>query len=140
MKPPKVIPASTAAEEFRARATPKQRQVLVPVAGPLQEIDDLADDYQRALFCRKQAESYRRHWFAGREREIAYVMERAYAGDARFRRMTVAQLEKTARWRWSQSAYAQYFSRLEKTYSEWAHMYLAFAEVQVLNRGEKPAS
>jgi hypothetical protein len=96
-----------------------------------QEIDDLPDDYSRALYCRAQAEHYRHQWFAGREREIDHVRTRAYDGDARFAHMTDTQLELTGRLRWSGSTQAKRLGGLEDRYSAWALMYLAFAEFQL---------
>jgi len=105
-----------------------------------EEIELLPDDYQRALYCRRHAEAYRRRWFAGRQREIDYVLGRAHARDPRFRTMTPAQLLITAQWRWSQSADAQYLFTLESTFSGWAQMYLSFAEMEVLSRHAAPPS
>ncbi len=63
------------------------------------------------------------------------MAELAAAGDPRFRKMTDAQLQVTARWRWSQSAEGQYLKGLEEKFTAWAHMYLSFAEMQVLHHG-----
>ena len=98
----------------------------------------LADDYQRAMFCREQAENFRNQWFAGQDREIAYVRNRALAGDPRFRAMTPAQLVVTGRWRWNGSADARYLSALENAFTGWAQMYLAFAQVELLNQRLAP--
>ncbi len=103
-----------------------------------EEIELLPNDYQRALFCRKHAEEYRRRWFAGRQREIAYVFGRADARDPRFTRMTQAELQMTGQWRWAHSADAQYLFTLESTFTGWAQMYLSFAEMEVLSRHAAP--
>jgi hypothetical protein len=91
-------------------------------------IDDLASDYERAVVYRGQAEAYRDQWMAGRRREIAYVMNRAKAGDARFKRMSANELEVTGRWRWSRSAEANRLAGQEQLFRRWAQMYLEFAE------------
>ncbi len=96
-----------------------------------EEIDDLPDDYRRALFCRTQAEVFRHQWFAGRQAEIDHVRRRAYAHDARFVAMTDHQLELIGKMRWSQSARAKRLGGLEERYSAWALMYLAFAEFRL---------
>jgi hypothetical protein len=96
-----------------------------------EEIDDLPDDYHRALFCRAQAELFRHQWFAGRQQEIDHVRQRAYAHDARFATLTEYQLELIAKMRWSQSAQSKRLSSLEERYSAWAMMYLAFAEFRL---------
>jgi hypothetical protein len=101
---------------------------------PAEEIDRLPNDYQRALFCRRQSEFYRRGWFAGCAREVARLRRLAEDRDPRFRDMTTAQLEITARWRWSQSAKGNLCTQLEHIYAEWTHMYLAFAELEALHR------
>ena len=118
----------------------RQRPMPAPrrEASIADEIELLPDDYQRALYCRRHAETYRRRWFAGRQREIDYVLGRADARDPRFRRMTPAELLITAQWRWSQSADAQYLFTLESTFSGWAQMYLSFAEMEVLSRHAAP--
>ena len=103
-----------------------------------QQIDQLPDDYHRALFCREQAEAARHRYFAGRQQEIARVVELAAAGDPRFRAMTPAQLQVTARWRWSRSAEGQYLASLEGKFTGWAHLYLSFAEMEFLNRHGLP--
>jgi hypothetical protein len=115
---------------------PGLRQQPVPApnkATVAEQIEHLANNYQRAVFCREHAEDSRLQWFAGRQREIAYVTARAAAGDPRFRNMTHSQLLMTGAWRWSQSSRGQYLSRLETKFTEWAHMYLSFAEVEALN-------
>jgi hypothetical protein len=137
MKTQRVPPApAVPIRQVQSQPAPRQQHTLVPPREltPPQELDDLTNDYQRALFCRRQAEAYRRKWLAGREREMAYLLERVYADDARFRGMTSAELEITARWRWSHSAHGHHFMNLEQKYSEWAHLYLAFAELETLNR------
>ena len=138
----RVAPAGTsAAVEYRDRPAIRQRTVPVPRGRTsiAEHIEHLANDYQRALFCRQQAEGSRRRWFAGSQRELAYLMDRAGAGDPRFRDMTPAQLEMTARWRWSQSSQGQYFMEMETMFTNWAQMYLSFAEVEALNRhGRRP--
>ena len=96
-----------------------------------EEIDDLPDDYHRALFCRTQAELFRHQWFAGRQQEIDHVRERAHAHDARFANLTEHQLELIGKMRWSQSAQSKRLGGLEERYSAWALMYLAFAEFQL---------
>ena len=111
----------------RARSAVRPRPAPAREMSVAEQIDHLPDDYHRAMFCREHAEDYRRQWFAGREREIAYVLARAEARDPRFRRMTRAQLVMTAQWRWSQSAAAQLLWTLESTFSGWAKMYLSFA-------------
>jgi hypothetical protein len=90
------------------------------------------------VFCREQAEGSRRRWFAGSRRELAYLTARAGAGDPRFRDMTPAQLEMTARWRWSQSSPGQYLMEMENMFTNWAQMYLSFAGVEALNRHGVP--
>jgi hypothetical protein len=124
----RVIP-DTAPQVTRTRSAVRPPPAPAPrrEASIAEQIDHLPDDYQRAMFCREQAEDYRRQWFAGREREIAYVQARAEARDPRFRRMTPEQLLRTAQWRWSQSARAQLLWTLESTFSGWAKMYLSFA-------------
>jgi hypothetical protein len=108
---------------LRARAVPVPRHE----ATVAEQIEHLPDDHQRAVFCRGQAEAFRRQWFAGMQREMAYVMTRADDGDPRFRNMTYAQLEMTARWRWSQSSRGQHLMQLEGVFTNWARMYLSFA-------------
>ncbi len=103
-----------------------------------EQIDHLPDDYRRALFCRAHAEAARHRYFAGRQQEIARVVELAAAGDPRFRAMTPAQLQVTARWRWSRSAEGQYLASLEGKFTGWAHLYLSFAEMEFLNRHGLP--
>jgi len=103
-----------------------------------EQIDLLPDDFQRAMFCREHAEDYRRRWFAGRQREIAYVLSRAAANDSRFRNMTRAELMMTAQWRWSQSADGQLLWTLESTFTGWAKMYLSFAELAMLGSHGTP--
>ena len=93
-----------------------------------EQIDDLASDYDRAMFYRRQAEAYREQWMAGRRREIAYVMNRAKAGDARFKRMSTKELEVIGRWRWSRSTEAQRLASQEQLFRQRAHMYLEFAQ------------
>jgi hypothetical protein len=118
----------------------RQQSVAVPrrEMTVAEQLEDFADDYQRAMFCRKEAERARRQWFAGRQREIAHVVAMARAGDPRFRTMSSAQVEMTARWRWSQSAKGQYLMNLESKFTGWAEMYLSFAEVEVLNQRRVP--
>jgi hypothetical protein len=137
----RVAPAGrTAAVEYRDR--PAIRRQPVPAArgktSIAEHIEQLANDYQRAVFCRQQAEGSRRRWFAGSQQELAYVVARAGAGDPRFRDMTSAQLETTARWRWSQSSPGQYLMEMENMFTNWAQMYLSFAEVEALNRHGVP--
>jgi hypothetical protein len=103
-----------------------------------EQIEHLANNYQRAVFCREHAEESRHQWFVGRQREITYVMARAGVGDPRFKRMTHSQLQMTGAWRWSQSSQGQYLSKLEAKFTEWAHMYLSFAEVEALNEHGVP--
>ncbi len=103
-----------------------------------QEIENLPSDFQRAMFCREQAEAARRRWFAGRQREIEHLVDRAAARDPRFKNMTEAQLQVTARWRWSQSAQGQYLMGMESKFTAWAHMYLSFAEMEVLDHHGLP--
>jgi hypothetical protein len=103
-----------------------------------EQIEHLANNYQRAVFCREHAEDSRHQWFAGRQREIAYVTARADANDPRFKNMTHAQLQMTGAWRWSQSSQGQYLNRLETKFTEWAHLYLSFAEVEALNERSLP--
>jgi hypothetical protein len=105
--------------------------VAARVATPAQVIDRIAGDYERAVYCRTQVEEYRRRWFAGRAREIAYVAERANAGDPRFRRLTPGQIDLIGRLRWSESGLGQKLAGLEERYTRWMRMYLAFAEYQV---------
>ncbi len=132
----RVIPDQAAPVTTRHRAAVRQRPALAP--GVQRSIAEqmalLPSDYSRAVFCREQAETFRNQWFAGQDREIAYVRERACAGDPRFRRMTPAQLLVTGRWRWSGSADAQYLFVLENAFTGWARMYLAFAQVELLSR------
>ena len=124
------------------RDPPALRQQPAPVprggASVAARIEHLANDYQRAMFCRELAEGSRRQWFVGGQREVAYVIARADAGDGRFKKMTQAQLEMTARWRWSQSSRGQYLTRLESKFTTWAQMYLSFAEVEMLNQHGVP--
>jgi hypothetical protein len=94
----------------------------------------LADDYERAMYCRTMAEQFRRRWFAGRAREIAYVAERADRGDRRYRRLTAAQIDMVGRLRWSESGLAQVLARREERYVGWMQMYLAFAQYQRTSR------
>ena len=96
------------------------------------------NDYRRAMFCREQAEDFRNRWFAGQDREIAYIRDRAFAGDPRFRGMTPAEQVVTGRWRWTGSADAQYLAMLENVFTGWARMYLAFAQVELLSRRGEP--
>jgi hypothetical protein len=114
---------------LRQRRTPTLRGEITVA----EQIEHVATDYQRAVFCREHAEHSRRRWFAGRQREIAYVMGRAEGGDPRFRNMSRAQLQMTGAWRWSQSSQGQYLRKLEATFTDWAQMYLSFAEVEALN-------
>jgi hypothetical protein len=137
----RIAPAGTTpAVEYRDRPAIRQRPVPVPRSKTsiAEHIEQLANDYQRAVFCREQAEGSRRRWFAGSQRELAYVMARAGAGDPRFRDMTPPQVEMTARWRWSQSSPGQYLMEMEKMFTNWAQMYLSFAEVEALNRHSVP--
>lgn len=133
---------ATSPVQYQSR--PGLRQQPVPVPAPrgeatiAEQIEHLATDFQRAVFCREHAEDSRHQWFAGRRREIAYVMARADAGDPRFRNMTHAQLQMTGAWRWSQSSQGRYLNRLEKKFTEWTHMYLSFAEVEALNEHGAP--
>src|SRR4051812_33656740 len=59
--------------EYRYR--PTRPQPSVPAARRRttlpEEIANLANDYQRAVFCREKAESARRHWFEGGQGEMA---------------------------------------------------------------------
>ena len=114
----------------------RRLHALSPAAGmtPAEELDNLPDDYHRALYCRNQAEIYRHQWFAGRQREINHVRERAHVGDARFDHMNDGQLELTGKLRWSQSTQSKRLSGLEEKFSDWALMYLAFAEFQLRER------
>jgi hypothetical protein len=131
---------TTSPIEYRYPPSAGRQQVQVPRARTTvaQQIEDLPNDYRRAVFCREHAEGFRRQWFAGMSRETAYVVQRADGGDPRFRAMTPGQLEMTARWRWSQSARARYFMELESVFTGWAQMYLSFAEVEVLSRYDGP--
>jgi hypothetical protein len=135
----RVAPAETAAVEYRDRPAIRKQRVPVPrrKTSIAEHIEHLANDYQRAVFCREQAEGSRRRWFAGSQREFAYLTARADAGDPRFRDMTPAQLEITARLRWSQSSTGQYLMEMEKMFTNWAQMYLSFAEVEALNRDRR---
>jgi hypothetical protein len=94
----------------------------------VEQIDHFASDYDRAMFYRRHAESHRDEWMAGRRREIAYVMNRAKVGDARFKRMPPNELEVIGRWRWSRSAEAHRLANQEQMFRRWAHMYLEFAK------------
>ena len=127
--------------QYPTRPGLRQRPVPAPKGEPTlaEQIEHLANDYQRALFCREHAEDSRHQWFAGRQREIAYVMARANAGDPRFKNMTHAQLQMTGAWRWSQSSQGQYLGSLETKFSEWAHTYLSFAEIEALNERSMPS-
>jgi len=138
MTVPKVAAAPTAPpiDTSQSPALPHQRHVLPPTGGltPAEQLELLPDDYHRALFCRHHAEAYRREYFAGRDREVAYVTELAQAGDPRFKGMRPFDLEITGKWRWTKSARGLHLKRLERRYTAWASMYLAFAEVQVLHQ------
>ena len=103
-----------------------------------EQIERLANDYQRAVFCRHQAEVIRRRWFAGWREEIAHLQARAAAGDPRFKNMTYYQLDVTARWRWSQSANGEQLMKLEQMFTAWAGMYLSSAQLEVLNHRLPP--
>ncbi len=130
----------TSPVEYRYRPALRRPPVPVPRGGTTvaEQIARLADDYQRALFCRKRAEGARRQWFAGSQREIGYVMARADAGDPRFKKMTYGQLEMIGRWRWSQSSRGQYLMNVDEKFTQWAQMYLSFAEMEVLNHHGVP--
>src|SRR5689334_1033728 len=114
---------------------------LTDEATVAEQIEHLASDYERAVFCREQAERYRRQWFAGSQKAISYVMARANAGDPRFKNMSDLALQITGRWRWSHSSQGQYLSKLETTFTGWAQLYLFFAEVEALSgRGKTRVS
>lgn len=108
-----------------------RRSATRRAATPVDVIDRLADDYERAMYCRAQAENYRRRWFEGRANEIAYVQERKDAGDHRFRRLTPGQVNLIGRLRWSESGLGRALAGREERYTRWMRMYLAFAEYQV---------
>ena len=132
----KVSPAGTYSPvHYGGRPAVRQQPAPTPRGETTiaEQIDHLASDHQRAVFCREQAERSRRQWFAGCQREIAYVMARADHGDPRFKNLSRAQLEMTGRWRWSESSRGQYLSWLETRFTDWAQMYLSFAEVEALN-------
>ena len=100
--------------------------------GPsVEQIRQMAHDYQQAQDFRRNAEHYRDRWFAGRAREITVVTELARAGDKRFRRMSAAQLNTIGRVRWSQSARARSLTGKEQRTMHWAQIYLAFAEFEL---------
>jgi hypothetical protein len=90
---------TTSPVEYRYQPSLRQQPVPVPRGGTTvaEQIGHLANDYQRAVFCREHAETFRRLWFAGKQRELDYVIDRADEGDPRFKNMTYAQLETTAR-------------------------------------------
>jgi hypothetical protein len=137
----RVIPDRAASPvTMRPQAAVRQRPAAAPRVqrSIAEQMELLADDYRRAVFCREQAENFRNQWFAGQDREIAYVRDRAYAGDPRFRSMTPAQLVVTGRWRWNGSADARYLSALENAFTGWAQLYLAFAQVDLLNQCGAP--
>jgi hypothetical protein len=98
---------------------------------PANGLDQMTDDYQRAWYCRTQAEAAREKWFAGRAREIDYVVGRADSGDPRFCDMSDRELEITGRTRWSQSLEAQKLQNIEQRYGRWAELYLAFAQFEL---------
>ena len=131
------VPTARATSPIQHRNRPglQQQPVPAPRGEPTlaEQIQQLANNYQRAEFCREHAEDSRHQYFVGRQREIAYVMARADAGDPRFKNMTHTQLQMTGSWRWSQSSLGQYLSNLETKFTNWAHMYLSFAEVEALN-------
>ena len=131
---------ATSPVQYQSRPGLRQQPVPVPKGETTvaEQIEHLATNFQRAVFCREHAEDSRHQWFAGRQREIAYVVARADAGDPRFKNMTRAQMQMTGAWRWSQSSQGQYLSRLETKFTEWAHMYLSFAEVEALNEHGAP--
>jgi len=97
-----------------------------PKAG--EEIDALASDYQRAQHCRARAEFYRNEWFMGREVEVESVKSLAAAGDRRFRKRSLAELESIGRSRWRMRVAAQDLIAMEQMYTRWAMMYLEFAK------------
>ncbi len=91
-------------------------------------LDRSSDDYRRAEYYRREAESHRDRWLAGRAREIAHVMTRAEAGDKRFQGLSREDLAVIGRVRWSRSALAAKLAHREELYMRWSQMYLAFAE------------
>ncbi|GIJ49274.1 hypothetical protein Val02_61600 [Virgisporangium aliadipatigenens] len=92
--------------------------------------DAASHDYELARTYRRQAEEFRAAWLAGRAREIAYVIQRACAGDPRFSRMSEHELQATGRMRWSKSGHARKLAGLEEEYSRLAKIHLEFAEQQ----------
>lgn len=74
------------------------------------------------------AENCRARWQAGLERERRRARVLARSRDPRYRWMTTAELEKTARWRWRLSPDAQALRRSERKYQEQAATYLAFVK------------
>ena len=136
----KVTAGATSPIQYRNGPALQRQRVPAPRGETTlaEQIQHLANNFQRAEFCREHAEDSRRQYFVGRQREIAYVMARADAGDPRFKNMTRAQLQMTGAWRWSQSSQGQYLSKLETRFTDWAHMYLSFAEVEALNEQGVP--
>ncbi|GLH99761.1 hypothetical protein [Phytohabitans aurantiacus] len=122
-------------ERAVGRASVRERVPRIPAsrhaALPVDVIERLGDDYERAMYCRAQAEKYRHQWFEGRAEEIAYVRERKEAGDPRFRRLTPGQVDLIGRLRWSESGMGQALAGREQRYTRWMKIYLAFAEYQV---------
>jgi len=96
---------------------------------PGDEIDALANDWERSDHCERLAAYYRNLWFVGQRQEIDYVVERARLGDFRFKKMNRAQKEATGRQRWARSADARDFVEGEQMYTRWALLYAARASL-----------
>lgn len=114
--------------------TPQKEPAPVPLDGPspAELIERLPSDYDRATWCRHQAERCRRMWYAGRREQIEYVRERAFAGDRRFRRFSLAELDAIGKYRWSHSEAGQRLRQRERTFTEWARMYQSSVETDAL--------
>jgi hypothetical protein len=93
---------------------------------------------EQALVCLQEAEACRAEWRAGAATETKRVFARAAAGDARYRKMTVSQLQKTGLWRWRLSTSAIQLARSEGKHRERARLYLSFAEHRRLSAIQQP--
>lgn len=84
--------------------------------------------HEQAAACMQKALACRRQWHAGLKEQTRRIMDRAAAGDPRYRTMTVRQVEKTAWWYWRLSPYAGRLSQSEIKCRERARLYLRIAE------------
>jgi hypothetical protein len=92
----------------------------------------------KAISCLTEAEACRDKWRAGAAKETERVFARAAAGDPRYRKMTVSQLQTTGLWRWRLSTPAVQLSKSEEKNRERARLYLTFAGYRRLSTGRLP--